>query len=319
MDHLWLEIVDFYNRTLDNGDPRVSEWPMMQSPWPTISICLLYVYVVKFLAPAFMKDREPMNIRTFMVIYNFLMVIVSFVTFYLLGHYGWFGKYNWRCQPVDYSDNEDAIMMVHIAWWYYLSKYLEFIDTFFFVLRRKFSHVSTLHVIHHGVMPMSVWWGVKFTPGGHSTFFAFINSFVHILMYIYYGLAAMGPSMYKYLWWKKYMTTVQMVQFIIIFIHSFQLLFNSQCNYPRGFMWWIGFHAIMFWFLFMDFYKSAYHKKRTMSKSSSECASNGVMHAKEKSKECDGSVQNGFYQNGMCVNGFAKKHVSRCNSNGKED
>ncbi|XP_023224637.1 very long chain fatty acid elongase AAEL008004-like [Centruroides vittatus] len=319
MDHLWLEIVDFYNTTLDNGDPRVNEWPMMQSPWPTISICLLYVYVVKVLAPAYMKDREPMNIRTFMVVYNFLMVIVSFVTFYMLGRYGWFGKYNWRCQPVDYSDNEDAVMMVHIAWWYYLSKYLEFIDTFFFVLRRKFSHVSTLHVIHHGVMPMSVWWGVKFTPGGHSTFFAFINSFVHILMYIYYGLAAMGPSMYKYLWWKKYMTTVQMVQFIIIFIHSFQLLFNSQCNYPRGFMWWIGFHAVMFWFLFMDFYKSAYHKKRTTSKRLSESIANGVMHANEKTKECDGSVQNGFYQNGICVNGIPKKLVSRCNSNKKED
>lgn len=35
----------------------------------------------------------------------------------------------------------------------------------FFVLRKKNSHISTLHVIHHGVMPMSVWFGVKFTPG----------------------------------------------------------------------------------------------------------------------------------------------------------
>jgi hypothetical protein len=35
----------------------------------------------------------------------------------------------------------------------------------FFVLRKKNDHISTLHVIHHGVMPMSVWIGVKFTPG----------------------------------------------------------------------------------------------------------------------------------------------------------
>ena len=49
---------------------------------------------------------------------------------------------------------------------------------------------------------------------------------------------------------------------MIIFIHSFQLLFRD-CNYPRGFMWWIGFHAILFWFLFMDFYKNTYsHKKQ---------------------------------------------------------
>lgn len=81
----------------------------------------------------------------------------------------------------------------------------------FFVLRKKFDHVSTLHVIHHGVMPMSVWFGVKFTPGGHSTFFGLLNTFVHIIMYSYYMFSAMGPHMRKYLWWKKYLTTLQMV------------------------------------------------------------------------------------------------------------
>ncbi|KFM79053.1 Elongation of very long chain fatty acids protein, partial [Stegodyphus mimosarum] len=128
-------------------------------------------------------------------------------------------------------------------------------------MRKKFNQVSTLHVTHHGIMPMSVWWGLKFTPGGHSTFFAFINSFVHILMYSYYGLAAIGPHMSKYLWWKKYITAIQMVQFLLIFTHSFQLLFIN-CNYPSGFMYWIGFHAVLFWFLFADFYRNAYRKKK---------------------------------------------------------
>ena len=60
--------------------------------------------------------------------------------------------------------------MAHIAWWYYVSKFVEFTDTLFFVLRKKFSHVSNLHVIHHGIMPMSVWWGMKFTPGKNLAF-----------------------------------------------------------------------------------------------------------------------------------------------------
>jgi hypothetical protein len=47
--------------------------------------------------------------------------------------------------------------------------------------------------------------------GGHSTFFGFINTFVHIVMYTYYLLAALGPHYQKYLWWKKYLTTFQMV------------------------------------------------------------------------------------------------------------
>lgn len=258
----WHEVVQYYNKTLQQGDPRVQEWPMMQSPWPTLGICISYVYFVKVLGPSIMKERGPYNIRLFMVFYNFAMVAVSAYIFLKLGIYGWFGKYNYKCQPVDYSSSVEAIGMAHLAWWYYISKFIEFCDTIFFVLRKKFSHVSTLHVIHHGVMPMSVWWGVKFTPGGHSTFFAFVNSFVHILMYFYYGLSAVGPEMNKYLWWKKYMTTFQMVQFVFIFVHSFQLLFRD-CNYPRGFMWWIGFHAVLFWFLFWDFYKNAYRRPRT--------------------------------------------------------
>lgn len=82
----------------------------------------------------------------------------------------------------------------------------------FFVLRKKNSHISTLHVIHHGVMPMSVWFGVKFLPGGSSTFFGFLNTFVHIIMYSYYFFAALGPQYQKYLWWKKYLTALQMVR-----------------------------------------------------------------------------------------------------------
>jgi len=44
-----------------------------------------------------------------MVAYNFLMVGVSVYLFWKLGIHGWFGKYNYACQPVDYTDSEDAI------------------------------------------------------------------------------------------------------------------------------------------------------------------------------------------------------------------
>jgi elongation of very long chain fatty acids protein 7 len=54
--------------------------------------------------------------------------------------------------------------------------------------------------------------GMKFAPGGHSTFFAMLNTFVHIVMYFYYMIAAMGPKYQKYIWWKKYLTAFQMVK-----------------------------------------------------------------------------------------------------------
>lgn len=82
-------------------------------------------------------------------------------------------------------------------------------------------------------------------------------------MYVYYGLAAAG--MKRFLWWKRYMTAIQMIQFIAIFVHSFQLLFRD-CDYPRGFMWLIGFHAVLFWFLFYQFYQTAYSKGKSSQK-----------------------------------------------------
>lgn len=41
---------------------------------------------------------------------------------------------------------------------------------------------------------------------------AMTNSFIHVLMYGYYGLSTMGPNVTKYLWWKKYLTIIQLVR-----------------------------------------------------------------------------------------------------------
>ena len=35
-------------------------------------------------------------------------------------------------------------------------------DSVFFVLKKKFGHLSFLHVLHHGIMPFETWWGVRF-------------------------------------------------------------------------------------------------------------------------------------------------------------
>lgn len=42
-----------------------------------------------------------------------------------------------------------------------------------------------------------------------------VNSVVHVIMYTYYGLSAAGPRFQKYLWWKKYMTAIQLVRLTI--------------------------------------------------------------------------------------------------------
>lgn len=44
------------------------------------------------------------------------------------------------------------------------------------------------------------------------SFHAMVNSCVHVVMYLYYGLSALGPVAQPYLWWKKHMTAIQLVR-----------------------------------------------------------------------------------------------------------
>ncbi|XP_066996890.1 very long chain fatty acid elongase AAEL008004 isoform X2 [Anabrus simplex] len=287
MAQLVRKLIDGYRDLMDNySDPRVNDWFLMSGPFPTAVACLSYVYFVKVLGPRLMENRKPFELRYILIGYNLFQVVFSAWLFYEALISGWLYHYSYRCQPVDYSNSPLALRMARGCWWYYFSKFTEFFDTIFFVLRKKNDHISTLHVVHHGVMPMSVWFGVKFTPGGHSTFFGLLNTFVHIIMYTYYLLAALGPSMHRFLWWKRYLTVLQMVQFILVMVHAFQLLF-IDCNYPRAFVWWIGMHAVMFYFLFSDFYKQAYKK----------AANKKAMEAeKQKTRQTNDVTDSNFYQ-----------------------
>ncbi|XP_071172434.1 very long chain fatty acid elongase 7-like isoform X2 [Mytilus edulis] len=168
------------------------------------------------------------------------------------------------CQPVDYSRSPQALRMLNVCWWFYFSKFIELLDTIFFIMRKKFNQVSFLHVFHHAIMPFSWWFGVKFVAGGFGTFHSMLNSFIHLVMYTYYGLAALGPQYQKYLWWKKYMTSMQIIQFILVTIHSVQLLF-IDCNYPKFFVYLIGLYAVVFMVMFANFYVQTYKKSKPKS------------------------------------------------------
>jgi phosphatidylglycerophosphate synthase len=48
-----------------------------------------------------------------------------------------------------------------------------------------------------------------------------INSFIHVIMYFYYFLAALGPHMQPYLWWKKYLTRMQIVSINEIHLQAY--------------------------------------------------------------------------------------------------
>ncbi|KAK7870535.1 hypothetical protein R5R35_002934 [Gryllus longicercus] len=107
------------------------------------------------------------------------------------------------------------------------------------------------------MMPICAWIGTKFLPGGQGTLLGVINSFVHVVMYSYYLVAGLGPQYQKYLWWKKYLTLLQLVQFVVVFLHLVQLFF-TPCNYPMPIVALLSTNALFFLYLFGRFYIRTY-------------------------------------------------------------
>ncbi|KAL7018401.1 hypothetical protein ACKWTF_010737 [Chironomus riparius] len=197
---------------VDLADKRTNDWPLIKSPLPGLTLIGLYLYFVNSWGPRFMKHRKPFHMQKLLIVYNFLQVLVSVYLFVEGMNGGWLRHYSWRCQPVDTSTTALGMREARGCYVYFIAKLTELLDTIFFVLRKKDNQVSFLHLYHHTVMPMISWGCTKYFPGGHGTFIGVINSFVHIVMYFYYMLAAMGPEFQRYLWWKHWITNLQMVR-----------------------------------------------------------------------------------------------------------
>ena len=73
-------------------------------------------------------------------------------------------------------------------------------------------------------------------------------------MYAYYGLSALGPEYRRFLWWKPWLTRLQILQFILMYAHTAQLFFHNPCGYPTGFAYGINVYSLIFFVLFLDYY-----------------------------------------------------------------
>merc|ERR1711881_223219 len=241
------------------ADKRVEKWPLMSSPLPTVAISAAYVLMCIY-GPRVMEKRSDTlgnNLRPLIVVYNFLIAALNLymglellATSLLLGS-------SWLCEPVDYSDNPISLRVASVLWWYYFSKLIEMLDSVFFILKKKWDQLSFLHS-----SMFCLWWiGIKFVAGGSSFLPAMFNCFVHVVMYGYYMVAALGPAYRKWLWWKKYLTIVQMVQFFVIMLITINTI-RMDCDFIMWMMYGLLTYMISFLLLFSHFFYNAYSLKK---------------------------------------------------------
>ena len=123
------------------------------------------------------------------------------------------------CMRVRTGNEERDAIMPQIGWIYYMLKYVDFLDTIFFVLTKKQQFVNTLHLFHHTSMIGATWFGVKYYPSGVLAIAPYLNTWVHAMMYTYYFctlyFGRVGIA------WKKMMTSIQLVCILYFYIYIY--------------------------------------------------------------------------------------------------
>ena len=138
--------------------------------------------------------------------YNAFMVFNSFVTA-ILGIYGLYlrGREHFHLILCEVNGTDLSGILGVACYMYYVSKYIEVVDTFLLAIRGK--PLSWLHTYHHAGMFIVVWLFLD-TQMLPLAYMVILNSIIHVLMYSYYlccDLKIRVP-------WKRLMTTAQIVQ-----------------------------------------------------------------------------------------------------------
>ena len=225
--------------------------------YPIIPCSVVLYFLSLFVLRLFMKNRPAYCMDKLLATHNFLLCIFSAILSLGQAYEAYRmitekGLYHLYCGTFD--NNYDYRM----ARWciaFYLSKYYELLDTVFLILRKK--PLTLLHVFHHAlVIPIS-WMAV------HSEIYmgwitAYNNATIHVFMYYYFGVYALGQRPY----WKKYLTSLQIIQFILDISTSIPFIIIYFLGYPcRGELYaWVianlaGFSLLV---LFMQFFQRTY-------------------------------------------------------------
>jgi len=244
----------------NESDPRIASYPLfVDGPGSMLCIMTTYLLFVKVLGPYLMRNRNAFELRREMLIYNTFLVFINayfFVEGLICLEFGKALIHTEFPNKNDYS--KFTIRCIDSAYWYYLTKYIDLLDTVFFVLRKKHSQVTFLHLYHHITVPTLGWVGMKVGPTIPGLIlFAVLNTFIHVIMYSYYALSAFGPKVQKYLWWKKYLTQIQMVQFIILGLYG-TIVGQFLTGYKSIYFYMGVSQPPIYLCLFYDFYYNSY-------------------------------------------------------------
>jgi len=221
----------------------------------------LIVYFTSILALKKVLGTKKFDLHYIQAAHNFMIFLLSLVMFTSIFHEVFIvrmpqvGFFECFCDPPGLQPHGRMYFWVYI---FYLSKFYEFLDTFLLVLKGK--QLEFLHVYHHSLTVFNTWYALE-TFTSVTWVGTVLNTFVHCIMYWYYFNLSLG---HQY-WWKRYLTQLQMTQFIINFsglLYWFYLKPTYNCNGSSLTSLLCLWTMVTFFLLFLRFYLRAYTAKK---------------------------------------------------------
>ena len=217
-----------------------------------LTLCVTkYFFVINTLINHMKKRGSSYNINKILYVYNTIQILLNLYIIY--GMRDFISYKNVFGINSKFTKNIEYYTYIH-----YLSKYLDYFDTYFIILKCKSKEqLSFLHIYHHSTIGLI--WGFLIHNGvgnGTAAYGCFINSIIHFIMYGHYLITSLG---YKNPL-KKYITQLQLLQFASCIIHSFTVLLYENIV-PKKYAYLELMYHISMIFLFNNFYKKSYKKK----------------------------------------------------------
>lgn len=272
-------------------------WPLYSDPL-AVSLILAAYALVLHQGTKFMKNRNSFNLKYLILLYNLVQVGYNFWLLQLSTFEPLFWKnlFSFGCAQMTSQEEQNyKISICRACWHMTILKIMDLLDTVFFILCKKQSNVTFLHVQHHILSVAILWVCGKYFMGQEFTVTFFCNIIVHVIMYFYYFLAALGPAYKKYLWWKKYLTTIQIIQFVIIILYMIASFWLS-CGYNQKLIWLLICNVSLNLVLFLNFYFHAYDSKKMIRDKMAVCGSLQFTNSYTENNQCESSDKNDNYK-----------------------
>lgn len=252
--------------------PIISQYEWRRGQTPGASPLFLSTTVLTYLSLTFLLHRFPIlpslpsaALRLAAAAHNVVLCLLSLVmavgTTLSVLHQTPPGNPSWAvCFPGGgaTAPRGPTFFWAHV---FYFSKLLEFVDTLLILLSGSRSRrLSFLHVYHHAaVVVMCYTWLEKaqtLFPVGLVT-----NASVHVVMYAYYLLAALGlrPP------WKRAVTDCQITQFLFGYLISGLMLWLHFTGSGCSGVWYWAFNTLFttsLLALFINFHLKNYAQKK---------------------------------------------------------